>query len=88
LNQDSDHGFICPLCEDAGMSVQVNGKHNVARFCPCAIGQRRKRLYGQYQERVKLEAKSYQQRRERKFKRLVHDYKTKAAGELEPGEEG
>ena len=88
MNPDSSNGSLCPLCEDEGMSVQVNGKHNVARFCSCAIGQRRKRLYEQYQERVKLEARAQQVKGERKFKRLVHDYKTKAAGEREPGEEG
>lgn len=85
---DSSDGFICPLCEDEGISVQMNGKRNVARFCSCAIGRRRQREYSDYQERLKLEARSRQVKRERKLKRLQRDYKVEAAGDRQPGEEG
>ena len=86
MNPDYSNGSICPLCEDKWKYID---KNNDQIFCSCAIGKRCERLWIQGNERRELEAKSYQQRRERKFKRLVHDYKTKAAGNGErwPGED-
>jgi len=86
MNPDSSNGSLCPTCEDKGKYID---KNNDQIFCSCAIGKRCERLWIQGNERRELEAKSYQQRRARKFKRLVHDYKTKAAGNGErwPGED-
>ena len=83
---DPDHGLVCPLCEDKGKYID---KNNDQIFCSCAIGKRCERLWIQGNERRELEAKSYQQRRERKLKRLQRDYKAEAAGgDRQPGEEG
>ena len=86
MNPDSSNGSLCPTCEDKGKYID---KNNDQIFCSCAIGKRCERLWIQGNKRRELEAKSYQQRRARKFKRLVHDYKTKAAGNGErwPGED-
>ena len=84
MNPDSSNGFLCPTCQDEGIYMRGNNRI----FCTCAIGRRQERLWIQGNERRELEAKSYQQRRERKFNRMTRDYKSVAAGELEPGEEG
>jgi len=84
MNPDSSNGSLCPTCEDKGKYID---KNNDQIFCSCAIGKRCERLWIQGNERRELEAKSYQQRRARKFNRMTRDYKSVAAGERQPGED-
>jgi len=72
------------VCECHGEGMYL--KHNTAMFCECSEGQRRKRAWMAAGETVKAEADRDRQRRWRKVKR--HDYKTEAAGDRLPGEEG
>jgi hypothetical protein len=80
----------CDLCNDEGISMHIDGKRKVARFCTCAIGRRRQLAYTAYQERVKATGRLRQGKRERTDRRMVKDYKSEAAGNGErwPGEEG
>ena len=81
---------MCDLCHGDGMIL----KDNTAVFCACADGQRRKRLWHEAGERVKLEVEKDRRRRARAYKDMPKaysaDYKADAAGNGErwPGEEG
>ena len=71
---------MCDTCHGAGLYL----KDNTRIFCSCPEGQRLKRNWDSYQERIITESRAG---RDRRMRKRGHDYKAKAAGR-DPGEEG
>ena len=74
----------CEKCHGEGAYLDMaESFHGVLRFCSCSEGERRRRDWESYNERVKAEAMRYR----KKKRRIIKDYRAAAAGEKEDGNE-
>ena len=77
---------MCDTCHGEGLIL----KDNTRIFCSCPEGQRRKRNWHAYQDRIIAESRAGQQRRMRKTTKSgasrIRDYRAEAGGR-EPGED-
>jgi hypothetical protein len=66
--------IYCETCHNEGIYLE----EDTARFCSCPAGQEAKKNWENYNERMKAEAMKYR----KKKKRILEDYKSKAAGNI------
>lgn len=84
MNQGSTYNLVfCEMCKGKGVYFENNGAQGILRFCSCRAGERRRRDWEAYDERVKVEA----ERRRRRTKKKMEDFKAMAAGDREPGDD-
>ena len=78
MNPEPDrNSFFCEKCKGKGAYLDMaESFHGILRFCSCSEGERKRRDWEAYDERVKAEAR----RRMRKKTRQVRDFKLEAAG--------
>ena len=71
-------------CHGEGVYLDMaESFHGVLRFCSCSEGERKRRDWESYNERVKAEAMRYR----RKKRHMIKNCRVAAAGEKEDGNE-
>jgi len=81
MNPEPDrNSFFCEKCKGEGVYLDMaESFHGVLRFCSCSEGERKRRDWEGYNERMKAETMRYR----RKKRRIIKDYRAAAASERE-----